>query len=140
MRPGEGAPAACLTHLTPAPRTPPAMAPPMTSRGISGPPSPRPTHIPYTHARHTDGITGPPSRPRNIPPQAIGATQQPRPLQSPLLWGNYNVAYTSTSRSVDQQGQREDGRRDSLFVCCWCARAMCMCLLTLCACVPTELR
>lgn len=35
-----------------------------------------------------------------------GASQQPRPLQDPLLYGNYNVAYTSSARSSDR-GQRE---------------------------------
>jgi hypothetical protein len=35
-----------------------------------------------------------------------GELQQPRPLQSPLLFGNYNVAYTSSARSSDR-GQRE---------------------------------
>lgn len=39
-----------------------------------------------------------------------GKAQQPRPLQDPLLWGNYNVAYTSTRRSKDQQGDPAGGR------------------------------
>jgi hypothetical protein len=37
--------------------------------------------------------------------EAAGRSQQPRPLQNPLLFGNYNVAYTSSGD--DQRGQRE---------------------------------
>ena len=40
--------------------------------------------------------------------EAIGSAQQPRPLQDPLLWGNYNVAYTSIKRTTDK-GQRKMG-------------------------------
>lgn len=36
-----------------------------------------------------------------------GAQQEPRPLGNELLWGNYNVAYTSTSRAMNQRGNRE---------------------------------
>jgi hypothetical protein len=43
--------------------------------------------------------------------EQVGAGQQPRPLQNPLLWGNYNVAYTSTARAPSERGQRE-----------WCPR------------------
>ncbi len=42
--------------------------------------------------------------------EALGAQQQPRPLQDPLLWGNYGVAYTSIGRSREQ-GEREWGAR-----------------------------
>lgn len=38
--------------------------------------------------------------------EAIGSTQQPRPLDNPLLFGNYNVAYTSTARAPTERGQR----------------------------------
>jgi hypothetical protein len=41
--------------------------------------------------------------------EAAGCSQQPRPLQNPLLFGNYNVAYTSSGD--DQRGQRECSRR-----------------------------
>lgn len=37
--------------------------------------------------------------------EQIGRTQQPPPLSNPLLFGNYNVAYTSSGD--DQRGQRE---------------------------------
>lgn len=39
--------------------------------------------------------------------EAVGSQQQPRPLDNPSLYGNYNVAYTSTSRAQSEQGQRE---------------------------------
>lgn len=39
--------------------------------------------------------------------EAIGSTQQPRPLENPLLFGNYDVAYTSTARAPTERGQRE---------------------------------
>lgn len=38
---------------------------------------------------------------------AIGSRQQPRPLDNPLLWGNYEVAYTSTQQAPSERGQRE---------------------------------
>ncbi|KXZ55844.1 hypothetical protein GPECTOR_2g1395 [Gonium pectorale] len=41
--------------------------------------------------------------------EAMGSAQQPRPLENPLLWGNYNVAYTSVGRS-GQQGEPAGGR------------------------------
>eukprot|EP00198_Chlamydomonas_reinhardtii_P001636 XP_001690972.1 plastid lipid associated protein [Chlamydomonas reinhardtii] len=41
--------------------------------------------------------------------EALGAAQQPRPLDSPLLWGNYNVAYTSVGRS-QERGEPAGGR------------------------------
>lgn len=37
----------------------------------------------------------------------VGQQQQPRPLDNPLLYGNYNVAYTSTSRAQGERGQRK---------------------------------
>ena len=37
--------------------------------------------------------------------EAAGRSQQRRPMQNPLLFGNYNVAYTSSGD--DQRGQRE---------------------------------
>ena len=40
---------------------------------------------------------------------AIGAAQQPRPLEDPRLWGDYEVAYTSTRRS-QERGQPAGGR------------------------------
>jgi hypothetical protein len=40
--------------------------------------------------------------------ETAGRSQQPRPLQNPLLFGNYNVAYTSSGD--DQRGQRECSR------------------------------
>lgn len=39
--------------------------------------------------------------------ESLGSQQQPRPLDNPLLYGNYNVAYTSTSRAQSERGQRE---------------------------------
>lgn len=39
--------------------------------------------------------------------EAAGSQQQPRPLDNSLLWGNYNVAYTSTSKAQSERGQRE---------------------------------
>lgn len=39
--------------------------------------------------------------------EAVGSQQQPRPLDNPSLYGNYNVAYTSTSRAQSERGQRE---------------------------------
>ena len=39
--------------------------------------------------------------------EAVGSQQQPRPLDNPLLYGNYNVAYTSTSKAQGERGQRE---------------------------------
>ncbi|MEW5304010.1 MAG: hypothetical protein WDW36_006652 [Sanguina aurantia] len=39
-----------------------------------------------------------------------GAQQEPRPLGNELLWGNYNVAYTSTSRAMTQSGNPAGGR------------------------------
>ncbi|KAG2445792.1 hypothetical protein HXX76_000396 [Chlamydomonas incerta] len=41
--------------------------------------------------------------------EGLGAAQQPRPLGSPLLWGNYNVAYTSVGRS-QERGEPAGGR------------------------------
>ncbi|GLI58830.1 hypothetical protein VaNZ11_000594 [Volvox africanus] len=41
--------------------------------------------------------------------EALGTTQQPRPLDNPLLWGNYNVAYTSVGRS-QERGEPAGGR------------------------------
>ncbi|KAI8476972.1 MAG: hypothetical protein J3K34DRAFT_516225 [Monoraphidium minutum] len=44
--------------------------------------------------------------------EALGAAQQPRPLDSPLLWGNYEVRYTSIARASEAQrrGQPAGGR------------------------------
>eukprot|EP00878_Enallax_costatus_P021145 GHUV01022378.1.p1 GENE.GHUV01022378.1~~GHUV01022378.1.p1 ORF type:complete len:153 (+),score=50.07 GHUV01022378.1:1456-1914(+) len=42
--------------------------------------------------------------------EVIGSTQQPRPLDNPLLFGNYNVAYTSTARAPTERGQPAGGR------------------------------
>ena len=39
--------------------------------------------------------------------ESAGTQQQPRPLDNPLLYGNYDVAYTSTSRAQSERGQRE---------------------------------
>lgn len=39
--------------------------------------------------------------------ESMGSQQQPRPLDNPLLYGNYCVAYTSTSRAQSERGQRE---------------------------------
>jgi hypothetical protein len=39
-----------------------------------------------------------------------GRQQSPRPLADPLLLGNYNVAYTSTSRAPSERGQPAGGR------------------------------
>ncbi|PNH04276.1 putative plastid-lipid-associated protein 8, chloroplastic, partial [Tetrabaena socialis] len=41
--------------------------------------------------------------------EAAGAAQQPRPIENPLLWGNYNVAYTSVGKS-QENGQPAGGR------------------------------
>lgn len=35
-----------------------------------------------------------------------GKNQIPRPLDDPNIFGNYNVAYTSTQRAATQSGQR----------------------------------
>jgi hypothetical protein len=40
--------------------------------------------------------------------ESVGRQQQPRPLDNPLLYGNYNVAYTSTSRAQGERGQRKE--------------------------------
>lgn len=53
-----------------------------------------------------------------------GLEQQPRPIQNPLLWGNYNVAYTSTSRATEQRGQRT---RTLHFACCAVMKACVSC-------------
>ncbi len=45
-----------------------------------------------------------------------GLEQQPRPMQNPLLWGNYNVAYTSTTRATEQRGQRTHTLQLKCFV------------------------
>lgn len=43
--------------------------------------------------------------------EAAGQRQTPRPLaDNPLLWGNYCVAYTSTSRAQSERGQPAGGR------------------------------
>lgn len=39
--------------------------------------------------------------------ESMGSQQQPRPLDNPLLYGHYNVAYTSSSRAQSERGQRE---------------------------------
>ena len=36
-----------------------------------------------------------------------GNEQQPRPLENPLLFGNFNVAYVSTRQAPGQDGKRE---------------------------------
>ncbi|GLC43911.1 hypothetical protein PLESTB_000922200 [Pleodorina starrii] len=41
--------------------------------------------------------------------EELGGAQQPRPLDNPLLWGNYNVAYTSVGRS-QERGEPAGGR------------------------------
>uniref|UniRef100_A0A7S0RYJ4 Plastid lipid-associated protein/fibrillin conserved domain-containing protein n=1 Tax=Chlamydomonas leiostraca TaxID=1034604 RepID=A0A7S0RYJ4_9CHLO len=47
--------------------------------------------------------------------EVVGKQQDPRPLSNELLWGNYNVAYTSTRRAPRQNGQPSGGRfRSSL--------------------------
>lgn len=33
--------------------------------------------------------------------------QIPRPLDNPLIFGNFNVAFSSTQRTSEQNGQRE---------------------------------
>lgn len=33
--------------------------------------------------------------------------QSPRPLDNPLIFGNFNVAFSSTQRAPNQSGQRE---------------------------------
>uniref|UniRef100_A0A7S3VJL2 Plastid lipid-associated protein/fibrillin conserved domain-containing protein n=2 Tax=Dunaliella tertiolecta TaxID=3047 RepID=A0A7S3VJL2_DUNTE len=35
--------------------------------------------------------------------EEVGAKQEPRPLENELLWGNYNVVYTSTNRSQEKR-------------------------------------
>ncbi|KAG7667658.1 hypothetical protein Ndes2526B_g01958 [Nannochloris sp. 'desiccata'] len=40
--------------------------------------------------------------------QTIGAAQEPRPLNNPLIWGNFNVAYTSQGNA--QSGAPAGGR------------------------------
>lgn len=44
---------------------------------------------------------------------AAGRQQQPRPLDNPLLYGNYNVAYTSTLNAPSERGQR---KQTSIFM------------------------
>ena len=41
----------------------------------------------------------------------IGNGQEPRPLDSPLIYGNYEVSYVSSGKS--QQGQRESPVRSA---------------------------
>lgn len=50
--------------------------------------------------------------------ESVGSQQQPRPLDNSLLYGNYNVAYTSTSRAQSERGQRESIPTKSLCSCC----------------------
>eukprot|EP00882_Tetradesmus_deserticola_P021890 GHRQ01023723.1.p1 GENE.GHRQ01023723.1~~GHRQ01023723.1.p1 ORF type:complete len:134 (-),score=34.39 GHRQ01023723.1:158-559(-) len=57
--------------------------------------------------------------------EAAGRSQQPRPLQNPLLFGNYNVAYTSSGE--DQSGQRECSRAPTA------AHMLCHALMKLCS-------
>lgn len=40
--------------------------------------------------------------------------QGSRPLKSPLLFGNYNVAYTSVRQAPGQQGQRKSEGAEGL--------------------------
>lgn len=42
-----------------------------------------------------------------------GKSQTPRPLDNPEIFGNFNVAYTSTQRAP-----RQDGQRKSLLTAC----------------------
>jgi hypothetical protein len=67
---------------------------------------------------------------------SVGSQQQPRPLDNPLLYGNYNVAYTSTSRAQSERGQRMSVALHSFvlhlllsFACCnrWAARCLIAC-------------
>lgn len=39
--------------------------------------------------------------------EELGKQQQPRPLDNPDIFGNFNVAYTSTQRAKEQNGQRK---------------------------------
>lgn len=39
--------------------------------------------------------------------ESTGKEQQPRPLENPLLFGNFNVAYVSTRQAPGQDGKRE---------------------------------
>lgn len=64
------------------------------------PPLPRPSH------RHIadNGVDITPERRAAVDAMldqlaAVGKQQMPRPLDNPLLWGNYNVIYTSASRA-----------------------------------------
>ncbi|GFR46858.1 hypothetical protein Agub_g8498, partial [Astrephomene gubernaculifera] len=41
--------------------------------------------------------------------EAVGQQQQPRPLENPLLWGHYNVDYTSPGRAPER-GEPAGGR------------------------------
>ncbi|KAL6752597.1 hypothetical protein V8C86DRAFT_2752057 [Haematococcus lacustris] len=42
--------------------------------------------------------------------EAVGRQQEPRPLASPMIWGNYCVAYTSTRRAPSERGSPSGGR------------------------------
>ncbi|GIL70436.1 hypothetical protein Vretimale_3563 [Volvox reticuliferus] len=41
--------------------------------------------------------------------ETLGSAQQPRPLDNPLLWGNYNVAYSSVGKK-QTEGEPAGGR------------------------------
>ncbi len=64
--------------------------------------------------------------------ESVGSQQQPRPLDNPLLYGNYNVAYTSTSRAQSERGQRERCALDMRK--CLCSLHVAACSLHVAAC------
>lgn len=71
--------------------------------------------------------------------ESVGSKQQPRPLDNPLLYGNYNVAYTSTSRAQSERGQRESSGHSNQ-ICNGCAVWLYAVCPSMCSKVTTQLR
>jgi len=56
--------------------------------------------------------------------QKLGTAQEPRPLLNDLVWGNFNVVYTSTSRSKEKRSRECVPPLSTLFwmivqLCSW---------------------
>jgi hypothetical protein len=88
-------------------------------------------HESYLYMSADGGISMQPEQKREVDAliqqlEEAGRSQRPRPLQNPLLFGNYNVAYTSSGE--DQRGQREcsSALSSCLFGYTWQQRACCM--------------
>jgi len=45
--------------------------------------------------------------------EVVGKTQTPRPLDNPLIWGNYEVSYVSSGAGQQSRGQPAGGRFQS---------------------------